>query len=462
MPKTSFTRLVAFLILAPGAVLSGQSGGTVLDPICPGTSDTELLETLGAPLVTEKTEGFNVSTWSQPEAGIAGATTWSDADGTIRWARIRLVNELPPEAVELLFSLVGGQTVTEGHSLAKTDPKTGLTRHYRTDGVLLFITDNLVREIWRTPPGADLDTIRTTSAAIWPWELPEDVATVVAGDHPTTPDPAASVPTQLLSVGPIEAFVVPMEDEFGVALKGRVHAVGLEGEEIIILGLFFAEDGQDIMKATPEAPDNLKGKNDEFLLKFTDTVQSQSATWGETTFLFPLRFLKHSGSILGRYVLRLEAYCGGKKALNSLEIHLRHPDQDPGRPERRILLVDEPQVEEASQDAEGDGLLIKVPAEVEGCLGSQFRCLLVLFKPDGTPVMARSGWDNWRNSQGGFYGLRIATVEYDHSHWNPYRIFLPYAALDLPPGETTLTVRILATSENVAAALEFDHTFVQP
>ena len=72
-------------------------------------------------------------------------------------------------------------------------------------------------------------------------------------------------------------------------------------------------------------------------------------------------------------------------------------------------------------------------------------------------------WPEWRDARGSFYALGGTEVLYDSSSWKDgYRLFVPYAALDLPSGRHPVVVRFAVRCANVGAALEFDHVLVKP
>ena len=158
----------------------------------------------------------------------------------------------------------------------------------------------------------------------------------------------------------------------------------------------------------------------------------------------------------------MDAYCGNKRAICSSEVVLRRENEPAGRPNRQIMIADTPVVEESAQEEEGAGLLIQVPVEVRASRGLELHCQVTLRRPDGTVVQASPGWDNWKDSTGGFYALGISKVSYDITNWNPYKIFVPYAALDLPSGSHPLIIAVRTVCENVRALIEFDHTVVKP
>lgn len=461
MPKPPSTLLLAALALAHCALFPGESRGTVLDSICPGASDTELIEELGTPLASEQKKDFRVHTYSQPEAGIAGATTWSDSDGTVRWARIQLVNELPPVAAQLLFNLISGETETAGHALASTEQVEGLTRHYAADGVHFFLTDNVVREIWRTFPRADLASIRTASEASWPWDLPTAAPAVDVESSGSNQFVGSPISGQLLSISNLETSVVEKDEEYMFVVKGRVHAMGFQGEEITMWGAMADED-ENRMKAHPDAPAEFRTQDGHLQVTTVDTVQYADASWDEVTFLFPFKHILKSEDLFRTYILRIVASCGGKSVFCSKEFQLRPDDPLAGRINREIRLHDTPLVKESVQENMGAGILVQFPVEVIGCTGSEFHVIVFLHDQDGTAISPSPGWDSWRDRSGGFYAKNSTQVLYDHSNWNPYEIFVPYAALDLPAGENPLCMSLFTYCLNVRAVLQFDITVVKP
>lgn len=429
--------------------------------IFPGASNTELIEELGTPLASEQKEDFRIHTWSRPEAGIAGAATWSGPDGTVRWARIQLVNELPQVTAELLFNLISGETTTEGHALASTEQAEGLTRHYAADGIYFFMTDNIVREIWRTSPRADLASIRTASEASWPWELPTAAPAPEEEASDSSPFVGSPISGQLLSITNLETGLVKTDEDYMFVLKGRVHAMGFQGEKITISGAMAYED-EKRMKALPDAPAEFRTADGHLEVTVVDTVQHADASWNEISLLFPFRHIQMSRNLLGTYVLRMTASCGGKTVFCSKEFHLRPDEPLAGRLSREIRLYDTPLVEVSVDENLGPGILVQFPVEVIGCTGSDFNAIVFLFDQDGTAISASPGWNSWEDRWGAFYAIRSTQVPYDHSNWNPYKIFVPYAALDLPAGEHPLYISLFTYCLNVRAVLQFDITVAKP
>jgi len=462
VPNKTFTLLTPILAFAHLALFGAEDSTTVLDLIRAGAPSTGLIETLGEPISVEQHEGLQVSTFARPEAGIATVTTWCDQEGVIQWARIRLVNDLPPSAVRLLYTFVGGTSTTPGHAFADTEREEGRTEHHETDGVHLFIADEVVREIWCTAPRADLTAIRTAAKAHWPSVRPAEVPTAEMADGIPNATLENRNQRPLLSVGPIDTQVVQTPEGYAAQITGTIHAAGFEGQEILILGFFYRENGTEKLHAVPTAPAELRGSGGEILVRKTDTVQHADAVWNDLILQVPLNQVEGFGNLYGRFVLRMEVHCGGKAAFCTGEIDLRRPDTPPARPDRQVRIGGEPWVEEWTAEEDGPGLMIHIPVEVNGCLGLNFGCRVALRHLDGTPVQASSDWDNWRTSKGDFYAFGLSEVEFKSSSWTPYNIFVPYAALDLAPGEQTLVVRLAAFCENVGTVLEFDTTIVKP
>lgn len=461
MPKTPSTQLLPRLAIVLIALLGPESRGTVLDLICPGTADTEIVAELGEPLLTEQIEDLKISTWSQPDAGIVGATTWSGPDGTVRWARIQLVNELPQITAELLFNLISGQTTTEGHALASTEQAEGLTRHYAADGVHFFITDNIVREIWRTYPRADLASIRTASEASWPWEVPTAAPAVDEETSDSSPFVGSPISGQLLSITNLATNVIEKDGEYMFVIKGKVRAKGFQGEEITMWGAMADED-ESRMKAHPDAPAEFRTPDGYLQVTTVDTVPYDDATWNELTFFFPFRHILKSGDLFRTYILRITASCGVKSVFCSKEFQLKPDDPSAGRLNREIRLYDTPLIEESVDENLGAGIQVQFPVEVIGCTGSEYHVIVFLHDQDGTAISPSPGWDSWEDRWGAFYAMNSTEVLYDHSNWNPYGIFVPYAGLDLPAGEHPLFITLFTYCLNVRAVLQFDITVVKP
>jgi len=461
-PTTIFFRLKFILALIPAALFGSENPSLILDLIVPGTPCDSLTEMLGEPDFTEPLDDLQVTSYCLPEAGIAGATLWCDQAGTIRWARVRLVNDLPPIAIPILFDLVGGENTTQGHALATATEDGGHTVHHDADGLHFYVENEIVREIWLTVPWADLAAVQTASEALWPSDFPTPKASDSGGINLLGSTPETGVPPQLLSVGPVETHPVSTNLGFAVQIMGRVHTRGFKGEEITMVGIFFEENGNETLKVLPSAPPELSAQGGHYREKFVDTVQTADAVWNEISFALLLKHAEGFPNLYGRYVLRMDAYCGNKRAICSSEVDLRRENEPAGRPNRQIMIADTPVVVESAQEIEGAGLLIQVPVEVRASRGSDLHCQVTLRRPDGTVVQASPGWDNWMDSTGDFYALGISRVQYDVASWDAYKIFVPYAALDLPSGSHPLIIAVRTVCENVKALIEFDHTVVKP
>jgi len=458
----SLIRLAPILALAHLSSFGAENSTTVLDLIRPGAATSGLIDPLGDPVSVEQREGLQVNTFTRPDSGIARATIWGDRDGTIQWARIQLVNELPPSAVRLLFTLVGAKTTSPGHAFADTEQEKGRTDHYEADGVHFFIVDGIVREIWRTRPRSDPAAIRIASRVRWPEPLPTRGPPAEMEEGTPGAYPGSRIETQLLWVGSIETGVVETSEGIAVQITGCMRARGMEGEKITIFGSFYGEDGKEPIQAAPTAPEKYRAPDGRFRIQDSGAIRHPDASWTNVALQLPLQHAEGYGNLFGRYVLKLEAFCGNKRGFCSGEVHLRLPETPPGRPDRRIRIDSELQLEEYTAEEEGAGFLVLIPMEAHSCRGSKLGCQVTLRKPDRTPVQASPGWDNWRGSRGIFYSLGFSEVQYDTSNWAPFRIFVPYAALDIPSGESPLVVRVLAFCENVATSLEFDCTIVKP
>jgi hypothetical protein len=478
---------------------------TELDRIRPGMAGATLTEALGEAFATERREDLLVEHFRKSDAGIADATMWCDEEGTVLWARVHLVNELSPRVARLLFNLVGGKSSTDGHAFAAIEKEMGRTVHYASDGVHFFIEGNIVREIWRTEPRVDPAEIRAASGARWPALLPveeepkeepeaepdesaggiplkdllgeEDLEGMKegeldpsgmgrppAGHEERAPKADFSLPVSfpLLSVGQVITEVVDSPGGIAAKLQGKIRAVGLKGEKIHAVGFFCEPDGIERIHVAPDAPRETRGPRNCFRLEASDTVQHPDAAWNEMFFLFPLQYASGSGNLNGKFVLSMEAYCGGKAAYCSGEVTLSRPGAPPSRPDRRIWLGDELRTEETTIEGPGPGFLVIVPVEVRNCKGLSLSCQVSLEKANGDPVRAARGWDSWRSMQGNFFSIALSDVLYDSSSWKAFRLFVPYGALELPAGKQPLVIRFGVRCENVGAALEFDHTIFKP
>ena len=75
-----------------------------------------------------------------------------------------------------------------------------------------------------------------------------------------------------------------------------------------------------------------------------------------------------------------------------------------------------------------------------------------LRRADGQPVMAARGAAAYVDDRGCFCSVATDAVRFDPARWGAFRIFVPYAALDLPQGqaqELVLTVTAACAGRTV-------------
>lgn len=496
--------ILPLLAIALYAAPRPASEVTELERLRPGATAESLAPAIGEPFVTEPREAYVVRHYRAADAGLADATAWCDEKEVVRFARVHLVNELAPSTARLLFDLVGAKEVTEGHAFATTEDPVGTTVHYSADGVHFFVVGDVVRELWRTEPGADPAEIRAAAGERWPPVLPEDrtskeepeegegtsVVTLeelfgedvleragegeldvsgmgrppVGFEEPappfeTTPPPALSA---LLFVGPVTTAVTDSPLGIAARLQGSIRAVGVQGETLQVFGYLFAADGRRPILAARGAPAELRDPRGTLRAAVQDTVLYPDSSWNEQVLFLPLQHALGFERMRGKHVLSLEVYCGGKAAYCSGEVTLAPATERMPRPDRQVWLGGAPRVEETTLEGVGPGFTVLVPLEVRACRGLRLAGQVTLRTPSGEPVGTAPGAEAWRDPQGSFYSLSVVEVAYDSSSWEAFRLFVPYAALALPAGERKLCVRFAVHCENIGAALEFDHTFVKP
>ena len=125
--------------------------------IAPGAgSSADIQSHLGAPV---KREGKGTEHFKSSGQGIAEAVVTYDDQGIVRWARIRLVNQLPPELAEIAFQVMSPAGQSDGSVFTDNEPE-GWTAHYVDKGIHFYVRDGIVRDVWMTVPDQDLSIVR--------------------------------------------------------------------------------------------------------------------------------------------------------------------------------------------------------------------------------------------------------------------------------------------------------------
>jgi hypothetical protein len=133
--------LVSVLFIAAAA---GQESNP-LTQIRPGRTTSANIETIFGP--PAERGGTACARFKPYKEGVRDLVAWFGDDGTLKWARIALVNDLPPDAVALLFDLSGEPLVTKGNAFSSAKNTASLTEHY-SNGVHLVVTDGKVSQVW--------------------------------------------------------------------------------------------------------------------------------------------------------------------------------------------------------------------------------------------------------------------------------------------------------------------------
>ena len=141
---------------------SGVRKTLLVGDIIPGATDaSELQMAYGAPLAREKALGSRSEIFVDREDGIKSLLArYAMAKPAVKWARVRLVNQLSTEAAYVLFDLRDSQSFTEGHAFEPHRVSGGHTIHFMRDGVHFYVLEDVVMEIWLTLPDIDIMPFR--------------------------------------------------------------------------------------------------------------------------------------------------------------------------------------------------------------------------------------------------------------------------------------------------------------
>ena len=473
---------VMLLFLVP--ILAPSVGATVLDEIKPGAFGLELHTQLGQPYkVNEEKGGWN-ECFRCKKKGLSEVTAWYTDQGFVRWTRLRLVNELPPEGAKLLFDLHSGRTLSEGHAFATCALEGGRTAHYIEDGVHLFVHEEVVREIWLTQPEADLEAIRKTCKIVYdPNGLIEDDAQPLnlsyddedEMDRPLEPirkelpqpvpqKPTAQLPMRQMNIERLW-YTFELSKNFYPVIKlhATVKTANLKDKSILFRGFIHRPGTREPLKAAANAPKEVTLRSGVFCPQRRSTVKYDRSRWKRLTLAFPLEHTENVEKVGGRYVLTMQAYCD--KMMCACETECCIPSQsEADLTAEKTVSVGEISFEEAEIPGRGKGFWAKAPVRVSNCQGETLTCTVTLHQGLGNWVkVAFPTASTEKEKVSPYVSVSREKVPDADSRWDAFRIFVPYRMLDLPAGAARrVTVRFAAQCGPGVAAAEKDRLIPLP
>ncbi|MFP4055458.1 MAG: hypothetical protein ACLF0G_01145 [Candidatus Brocadiia bacterium] len=202
----------AALALAAAAA-QPASLASPLPQLTPGkTTRAEVRQRLGEPA---EGRGTPAETFADVRPGLAAVTVSYNEDDIVRWARLRLAKQMPPDVAALLFDTTCSPELRPGHPLEGEGE--GTTLSYAGDGVHLYVREGVVREVVLAAlerpvrgsrvaseeppaeePGREEATAPISPSAMVP--LPPDLRPPQEEREPERPEPPAVAPPPLPDV----------------------------------------------------------------------------------------------------------------------------------------------------------------------------------------------------------------------------------------------------------------------
>ncbi len=406
--------LIAALLFATNTSVHANP----LVEIKPGESTRADMEALlGAP-----SGAGALSRYSASAAGLSEVVAGYDKAGVLEWARVALVKQLSPDIAVLLFDNLGAVAIETGNGLGG-DTEQGRTEHYREAGVHFYVSGDVVREIWLVRPGADVAAVARAAGA----------PPVAAGSVAGVPETGVLRRLQVSAV-----WCEYVADEGGIASLNVYATVETEGlkDKLLTMRYVLIDPSGTIIKTSAGKP---------FSGGFADTVLYDNSKWAKATGTVDLRGLSTGGVHQAR--LRWEALLPDMGACSETMVAL----DAAGEGAAGTVTVSNVRGE-AGGSGGADGIWLYADVTANGCTGKVLRGWAAMRTSSG---IVKSKQKDYANGEGALSAGSQDTVKYDTASWTPFKLFIPYAAFDLPGGKKhRVMITYMAACEGVGSRAE--------
>ncbi len=277
---------------------------------------------------------------------------------------------------------------------------------------------------------------------------------------------------QLLIPGPaaralrIERLTIEpnLQSENGplVRVTAKVIAAGLAGQQIVLEVRLRTPDGQ-MLGGPPDLPPGYADAQGLYF-RAVDQIRLEPAEWSP----FVLIPQSVAGSVPG-LIVTATAGCGGLTA--RMDSDLAPPGE--GSPPRTIRILgirqDHQQVMAAAETPQyvGTGGIHTTPVrlgagvtgalEADGLGGQTLQLSVLVQHPNGAPVMPSArGGPAYTDEQGRFSSRTADPIRYQDARWGGFSAFVPYDALELPPGGQRPVLVYFVSAANLASFAQED------
>ena len=488
------------------ALVASAAAGQEINPLTqirPGkTKAADIEAMLGSPV---ERDGTKRTRWEPNKSGVKELVAWFGDDGTLKWARLALVNELPPAAVALLFDLAGEPIVTRGNAFSDAGTTASLTEHY-AGGVHLVVADGKVRYVWLT--GADERPADVAKAAT----LPESAAatarpaavegtgtadaTVTPGTIPATDaggidrsdfaDPDTSMRTVPVPYSsrrngcatgrgdrchrprppyrsrrkapwrvrrqrqsPAHCRDSSTSTMSGTARRRIRRRGGVDVfARVNAVGL---KDRTVTMKLTLRAPGSAAGATAGAGLSITDKVAYDTSTWEQARIAVPAKDLATGQPV----VLHWQAECDGLTSYAEADCAtaaLAGAGASSAPIAARAITMTNVRVEHGAVIGEFPGMWAYADIGAVGLTGKALTGEVRFRVAGGAAVRPPANVQGVSGPDGAVALSQQDTAASDNTTWTPFRIFVPYIAFGLPSGTHRIIMTFKASCEGLAAA----------